>query len=85
MERTANPDSVDATPALLLRRSRDLWLATSEGGSFVRVFLPRENHEDVGILDIAGVATLKDALRENPIEPFSVCSASSGRAIERAR
>ena len=71
----------ETSPALLSSRSRDGW---SEDCSFVRICLPRENHDDVGILDIAGVVAVSEAFRDSPTDLFPVGSPASGRTVERA-
>lgn len=47
--------------------------------------LLRENHEEVGILELLGAVDMTEDFRDNPVVPFSFRSSESNRLAERAR
>lgn len=51
--------------------------------SSVRVCLFRENQDEVGILEVFGVAEVTDNFRDRLIESFSFLTSASGRLAER--
>lgn len=77
-------DSADTRRVITSEWSCDFSLATSDGRSFGRECLLRENHDDVGILDILGIGAVIDPLRDMPIGSFAFGSSAGGRPAERA-
>lgn len=73
---------VDTGPILRPERSRGFSFAISDTLVLVRFCLPRENHDDVGILDVVENVSATVEFRPRPIASPSLYSPAPERPVE---